>query len=183
MRMWRNGSASPCHGEGPGPIPGIRSQALVAECRRAGPRNRCSGRGVRVQVPPSVRKVNRTGVPGSPAKRCAGNTVGFDCSTFLAWEMKSLGGDPRLESGWGPKGPGIRLLRLPPWRVNPSGDGRRPESGRARKRWDSSSLLSSMEGAPPARERALKVRGGREAAGLDTSTFRWPRPSWSTGPA
>jgi hypothetical protein len=29
LRMWRNGNASPCHGEDPGPIPGIRS-----ECRR-----------------------------------------------------------------------------------------------------------------------------------------------------
>jgi hypothetical protein len=29
------------------------------------------------------------------------------------------------------------------------------------------------EDAPPARQRALKARGGREAAGLDTSVFRW----------
>jgi hypothetical protein len=39
-----------------------------------------------VQVPPGVRKVNRTGVPGSPAKRCAGNTAGFECPAFLAVE-------------------------------------------------------------------------------------------------
>jgi hypothetical protein len=66
-RMWRNGNASPGHGEVPGPIPGIRSQALVAECRRAGLRNLYPGRDVRVQVPPGVRMVNRTGVPGLAA--------------------------------------------------------------------------------------------------------------------
>lgn len=80
MRMWRSGNASPCRGEVPGPIPGIRSRnrrsvmradgmspmgsvssgppfpyALVAECRRAGLRNLWPGRVVRVQVPPGVR--------------------------------------------------------------------------------------------------------------------------------
>ena len=39
-----------------------------------------------------------------------------------------------------------------------------------------------LEDAPPARQRALNTRGGRKAAGLDTSVFRWPRPSRSTGP-
>lgn len=48
-------------------------------------------------------KVNRTGVPGSPAKRCAGNTVAFESPAFLAWKMKSPGGGPRLESGWWPQ--------------------------------------------------------------------------------
>ena len=37
MRMWRDGSASPCHGEGPGPIPGIRSQAVLAQLVEALP--------------------------------------------------------------------------------------------------------------------------------------------------
>jgi hypothetical protein len=42
LRMWRSGNASPCHGEAPGPIPGIRSQAPVAESgRRASLRNWC----------------------------------------------------------------------------------------------------------------------------------------------
>jgi hypothetical protein len=76
-------------------------------------------------------------VPGSPAKRCAGNTVSFDCSAFRFWEMKSLGGGPRVESGWGSEGLEIRVLRLPPWRVNLSG--RRPgfENRWARRRWRS----------------------------------------------
>ncbi len=51
--------------------------------------------------------------PGSPAKRCAAMSVAFKSPAVLAWEMKSPGGDPRLESGWGPEGPGIQLLRLP----------------------------------------------------------------------
>ena len=34
MRMWRNGNASPCRGEDPGPIPGIRSRG--ARARLAG---------------------------------------------------------------------------------------------------------------------------------------------------
>src|ERR1700683_4387055 len=29
MRMWRNGNASPCRGEDPGPIPGIRSRGAL----------------------------------------------------------------------------------------------------------------------------------------------------------
>ena len=42
VRMWRSGNASPCHGEDPGPIPGIRSQAPVAESgRRASFRSWC----------------------------------------------------------------------------------------------------------------------------------------------
>jgi hypothetical protein len=45
--------------------------------------------------------------------------------------------------------------------------------GRA-KRWDSSSPLSALEGAPSARQRALKTRGGQLAAGVGTLTFRRP---------
>jgi hypothetical protein len=41
-------------------------------------------------------------------------------------------------------------------------------------RFHLSPRLKSMEGAPPARQRALKARGGHQAAGLDTSTFRSP---------
>jgi hypothetical protein len=29
--MWRSGNASPCHGEVPGPIPGIRSQGALGQ--------------------------------------------------------------------------------------------------------------------------------------------------------
>jgi hypothetical protein len=40
-----------------------------------------------------------------------------------------------------------------------------------RTRCGSGPPLSSMEGAPPARQRALKARGGLTAARLDTSIF------------
>ena len=46
-------------------------------------------------------------------------------------------------------------------------DGRREALG-----FKFSALL--MEGAPPARQRALNTRGGCEAVGLDTLIFRWP---------
>jgi hypothetical protein len=110
---------------------------------------------------------------GSAANGCAGNTVAIVSPALLAWKVDQEVKCP-AGNGWPGSPAHVRTVYLPPWRVNLSGDGRRPESGWARRRWDSSSLLSSMEGAPPARERALKVRGGREAAGLDTSTFRWP---------
>jgi len=58
--------------------------------------------------------------PGSPAKRCAGNTVVFKSPAFLAWEMKPPGRGHRLESEWGPQGPEIRVLRLPPVESEPA---------------------------------------------------------------
>jgi hypothetical protein len=63
--------------------------------------------------------------------------VGFEFSALRSWEMKSPGGGPRLESGWGSEGPEIRVLRLPPWRVNLPG--RRPgfENRWAHSRWRS----------------------------------------------
>jgi hypothetical protein len=39
-----------------------------------------------------------------------------------------------------------------------------------------------LEGAPPARQRALNTRAGVTAWEIDTSTFRWPRPSRLKGP-
>jgi hypothetical protein len=42
---------------------------------------------VRVRIPRALRKVNQTGALGSPAKRCAGNTVSFDYCTFRSWRM------------------------------------------------------------------------------------------------
>jgi hypothetical protein len=43
---------------------------------------------------------------------------------------------------------------------------------------------SALEGAPPARQRALNTRGGLVAAGVGTLTFRLgQRPSWLTGTA
>jgi hypothetical protein len=53
-----------------------------------------------VRIRGSVRKVNRTGVPGSPAKRCAGYSASFECSAFRSWRMNQPGGWPRPESGW-----------------------------------------------------------------------------------
>jgi hypothetical protein len=95
-------------------------------------------------------------VPGSGANGCAGNAVGFEFSALRSWEMKPLGGGPRLESGWGREALGFEFSVFRPlWRVNLSGGRRRPESGRARG----------------------------SALGLKTSTLCcWPRPSWSTGP-
>lgn len=67
--------------EAPGPRPGIRSQAGLAQHGRgAWPRPRRFA--VRIRGSVRKRKVNRTGAPGSPAKRCAGHTVGFECSAF-----------------------------------------------------------------------------------------------------
>lgn len=102
-----------------------------------------------VRIPPTARRVNRAGVPGSPAKRCAGNTVGFECSA-LRWgnayvdhvknsrgavrtgrrcpsrKMNQAGAGLPLEAGWQPRGCGLRVLRLPhdhavTWRVNRPG--------------------------------------------------------------
>lgn len=53
---------------------------------RPGPTGRGTAfkaRVIGVRIPGTVRKVNRTGAPGSPAKRCAGNTAGFECPAFL----------------------------------------------------------------------------------------------------
>jgi hypothetical protein len=62
-------------------------------------------------------------VPGLAANECAGNTVGFDCSALRSWRMKPPGRGHRLESEWGSQGPEFRVLRLPPRRGNPIGDG------------------------------------------------------------
>jgi hypothetical protein len=107
-RMWRNGNASPGHGEVPGPIPGIRSQALVAECRRAGLRNLYPGRDVRVQVPPGVRMVNRTGVPGLAANDDVPHGMGVGPSAIrrrplgCPW-LSTLGRASRLATAPVPK--------------------------------------------------------------------------------
>src|SRR5262245_16662497 len=75
--------------------------------------------------------------------------------------MKSPGGGPCLESGWEPDGSGIRVLPLPPCRVSSPGGGLRFENvwpARGGGGRDLRSLL--LEGAPPARHRALKARAG-----------------------
>ena len=63
--------------------------------------------------------------------------VGFEFSALRSWEMKPPGGGPRLESGWGSEGPGIRVLRLPPWRANLPGSRPGFENRWARRRWRS----------------------------------------------
>jgi hypothetical protein len=59
------------------------------------------------------------GVPGSAANGCAGNAAAFESPALRSWEMKALGGDSRLESGWGRVGPEIRFLPLPPLESEP----------------------------------------------------------------
>ena len=69
-------------------------------------------------------------VPGSAANGCAHNTAAFESPALRSWEMKPPGGGPRLESGWGSRGPEIRVLPLPHYgELNLSGGRRRPESG------------------------------------------------------
>ena len=71
------------------------------------------------------------------------------------------------------------------WRVNPPGLRApfRMRMGVTALRFESAALLARMlEDAPPARQRALKACGGHQAARLDTSVFRWPRPSRLKGP-
>ncbi len=109
----------------------------------------------------------------------------------LPQRMNQPGGWPRLETGRRLTAAGFDysvLCHLPPVHTRrescsylesePARDcRRRPESGWTRKRWCSSHPFSSpksREGAPPARQRALKTRGGRQAARLDTSAFRSP---------
>jgi hypothetical protein len=155
---------------------------------------------VRVRVARTVRKVNRTGVPGSVASGCAGDTVPFKSAAFLG-----LGDEPdrRAGCGWKPygrhNGAGHRALRPPraranaswtvrsrrlsawcshprrrswlPWNENLPGGRHRPESGWPRTRWGS---------GPP------RSSSGRRAAGAATG-FEDPRrptrPRGSTPPS
>jgi hypothetical protein len=96
--------------------------------------------------------------------------------------MNQSGGWPRPETGR-PLGVSFEysvLCHLRPVHTGPEsrhgertrqGRGRRPESGWAFRRCGSGPPLSSMEGAPPARHRALKARAG-DARKIDTSAFR-----------
>ena len=70
-----------------GSRPAIHSQALVAECRRAGPRNLCPGRGVRVQIPPGVPgRVNQPGCWASLLTSARAPRA-FDPLAFRVWRM------------------------------------------------------------------------------------------------
>jgi hypothetical protein len=142
----------------------------VAERRRAGLRNLCPGRDVRVRVPPGVRK------EGWPS----GNGTGL------------------LNRGWGWRPTRVRSARLPLRGWLAEREGVRPETGghggsraqvrflhhprmerqadwrRQRFRKSSSSAsclpgptpgLSARESVPPARQRALKARTGLAVLG------------------
>jgi hypothetical protein len=92
-------------------------------------------------------------------------------SALRSWEMKPLGGGPRLENGWGSGGPEIRILRLPPpvesepvrWQAPP-----RKRTG-ARERAGAQDLHSLLlattqlvDGACPIhRYCAVRFRGGQ----------------------
>ncbi len=115
MRLWRSGNAPPCQGEDPGPIPGSRSQAPLAQFGRGatfrawkfgvrvagGARSEAGGHAVRrgghgrsgLRVPggspvPAHRswKVNRTGAPDAAANRRALARVWGPCPPPSAME-------------------------------------------------------------------------------------------------
>jgi hypothetical protein len=48
-------------------------------------------------------KVNQTGALGSVASGCAGETVPFESVAFCSWRMNQPGGWPRPETGWARK--------------------------------------------------------------------------------
>jgi hypothetical protein len=70
--------------------------------------------GCGVRIPGTVRKVNQTGALGSPAKRCAGNSVSFDYCAFRACRLVEdepvrLAGPGRKPGGGASRG--LRMLR------------------------------------------------------------------------
>ena len=117
-------STRPCQGRRAGSNPVGHSQALLAQLgrgaslRRKRFRVRISG-GARSEAgkarPRRSIRTARCACPGPPLMEgeprpgCRAplltdarvGTVAFKSPAFLAWEMKSPGGGPRLESGWG----------------------------------------------------------------------------------
>src|SRR5689334_25356634 len=73
--------------------------------------------------------------------------------------MKSPGGGPRLESGWG-EGPVDRVHRLPPWRVNLPGGRLRFENGWPPRGGGAQDLRSPLTDGEPAGSR-LRLEPGR----------------------
>jgi hypothetical protein len=79
MRMWRNGNASPCHGEDLGPIPGVRSQGALGQL--AEPPGSDPGRPG--SNPGSVTKESEPArVLGLAANECAAPAVTFKSSAL-----------------------------------------------------------------------------------------------------
>ena len=67
----------------------------------------------------------RTGVPGSPAKRCAVNPAAFESPAFLRWMVDRVARCPVGNRRSGPRGPRTfdpSTIR-PVGRGNPIGDG------------------------------------------------------------
>ena len=132
--MWRNGNASPCHGEDPGPIPGIRSQALLGQLaeplpsggRRSEFESRvghrllrgittapvCAYRAVRMSPP-------RANMEGEPDRRCRARPLSD--ARVTPWLSNSPPSSVLEDEPAGPAGPrwnrgggecrGIRVLR------------------------------------------------------------------------
>ena len=50
---------------------------------------------ISVRIRGALRKVNRTGAPGSPAKRCAVNPAAFESPAFLAWVVDRVASGDR----------------------------------------------------------------------------------------
>ena len=97
----------------------------------------------------------------------------------LPRRMNQPGGWPRPETGWALTAlrfefsvlchiPPVRTrLGIPLWRVNPPGSRAPPRKrmGVTASWFESTALLARMEDAPPARQRALKARGGHRPRG------------------
>jgi hypothetical protein len=176
-RMWRSGNASPCRGEVPGPIPGIRSRALLGQLaeppgpdpgrRGSSPREGTHGThptgvggslqscygGVRFPGGPP-RRANRTGT-GTGVVWNANRRVSAGLRVLRPplWIVKQPGPLPPIRNRVGPQGLGVGTSAIRSRMRNPTGDGTRLEPGRA---------------FAPCR--------------FDSCRIRWPRPTWSMGP-
>jgi hypothetical protein len=97
MRMWRSGNASPCRGEVPGPIPGIRS---MREWRNWQPRRSQEpvSSDVRVRLPPCAPWLRDrvVKVPARKAGYAGSNPAGV---SMEGWP--SGNGTGLLNRGWG----------------------------------------------------------------------------------
>jgi hypothetical protein len=131
-------------------------------------------------------KVNRQAHWARPLSDARRKRRQFRVLRLPPWRMNRSGHRLRLESVWAPEGAGHRALRPPragakrPGRFKSvvSARGSHPRAGKqaleseparvagavsnaaGRSRCGSSPPLSSLEGAPPARQRALNTRGG-----------------------
>jgi hypothetical protein len=105
--------------------------------------------------------------PGCPARAklpSQGNRAVW--RVRLVWSMaltRKVRGETHVRSNRTPSAPGERTCR---------GAGPVPKTGGRVVAGDRDFRSPPMEGAPPARERALNPRSGRETAEIDTSTFR-----------